>query len=96
MVRQKSFYLLEIKEIIERKDIKEMDLFSKITIKDITIFCKQFAAILRAGVPLIQALHMLTNQTENKLLQNIIHKISEDIQKVVYLWPCPGKKFHQF
>lgn len=81
MVRQKSFYLLEIKEIIERKDIKEMDLFSKITIKDITIFCKQFAAILRAGVPLIQALHMLTNQTENKLLQNIIHKISEDIQK---------------
>jgi len=96
MVRQKSFYLLEIKEIIERKDIKEMDLFSKITIKDITIFCKQFAAILRAGVPLIQALHMLTNQTENKLLQNIIHKISEDIQKGSSLsmaMSAHGKKF---
>ena len=96
MVRQKSFYLLEIKEIIERKDIKEMDLFSKITIKDITIFCKQFAAILRAGVPLIQALHMLTNQTENKLLQNIIHKISEDIQKGSSLsmaMSVHGKKF---
>lgn len=81
MIRQNSFYHLEIKEIEERKDIKEMGLFARIKAKDITIFCNQFASILRAGVPLIQALHMLGEQTNNKALQVIIREMSEDIQK---------------
>lgn len=81
MIRQKSFYLLEIKELQDRKDIKEMDLFAKVSVKDLTIFCRQFSAILKAGVPLIQALQMLGEQTENPVLQNIIRKVSEDIQK---------------
>lgn len=81
MIRQKSFYLMEIKELTERKDIKEMDMFAKVTVKDITIFCKQFASILKAGVPLIQALQMLGEQTESPVLRKIIQKISEDIQK---------------
>lgn len=81
MIRQKSFYLMEIKELSERKDIKEMDMFAKVTIKDLTIFCKQFASILKAGVPLIQTLQMLGEQTENIVLQNIIRRVSSDIQK---------------
>lgn len=81
MIRQKSFFLIELKEIQDRKDIKEMDLFAKVSVKDLTIFCKQFASILKAGVPLIQALNMLGEQTENPVLRNIIVKVSSDIQK---------------
>ncbi len=81
MIRQKSFYLMDIQEIPEKKDIKEMDIFAKVTTKDLTIFCKQFASILKAGVPLIQALQMLSEQTENPVLKRIIRKVSEDIQK---------------
>ena len=81
MIRQKSFYLLEIEELPESKDLKEMDMFSKITSRDLTIYCNQFASILKAGVPLIQALQMLGEQTENPLLQSITKTISEDIQK---------------
>lgn len=81
MIRQKSFYLMDIQEIPEKKDIKEMDIFAKVTTKDLTIFCKQFATILKAGVPLIQALQMLSEQTENPVLKRIIRKVSEDIQK---------------
>lgn len=81
MLRQKSFYILEIKELIDHKDIRNMEAFSKITVSDISVFCKQFAAIIKAGVPLLQALHMLENQTENASLKNVIRKMSEDIQK---------------
>lgn len=81
MIRQKSFYLLELKELQDKKDIKEMDMFAKVSVKDLTIFCKQFASILKAGVPLIQALQMLGEQTENPVLRNIIIKVSSDIQK---------------
>ena len=81
MIRQKSFYHLEVKQIVERKDLGKLKVFAKISNKDITIFCKQFAAILKAGVTMIHALNMLGDQTENKILKEVIHNINEEIQK---------------
>ncbi len=81
MIRQKSFYHLDIKEIVEGKDIKEIGALSKIGIKDIAIFCRQFSSILKAGVPLVQCLGMLGEQLENKLLKNILKNVCEEVQK---------------
>jgi len=81
MIRQKSFYHLEVKEIVERKDMKEIELFSKIKTKDISIYCRQFSSILKAGVPLIKCLSMLAEQTENKALKKITKDIREEVQK---------------
>ena len=36
--------------------------------RDLSVFCRQFVSILDAGVPIISALEMLTEQTENKIL----------------------------
>lgn len=81
MIRQKSFYNLEVKEITERKDINEMGFLARIKTKEISIYCRQFASILRAGVPLIQCLSMLEMQTENKILQKITKEVCEEVQK---------------
>ncbi len=81
MIRQKSFYHLQIKEITEGKDLKEIGIFAKIGIKDIAIFCRQFSSILKAGVPLIQCLSMLGEQIENKALKTIIKNVCEEVQK---------------
>jgi type IV pilus assembly protein PilC len=81
MIRQNNFYHLEVKEIVERKDMKEIELFSKIKVKDISIYCKQFASILRAGMPLMKCLNMLAEQTENKALKDITKNVCEDVQK---------------
>ncbi len=81
MIRQKSFYHLEVKEIIEGKDIKEIGILAKIGVKDIAIFCRQFSSILKAGVPLIQCLNMLGEQIENKVLRTVLKSVSEEVQK---------------
>lgn len=81
MIRQKSYYHLEVKELIERKDINEMGMFGKIKAKELSIYCKQFSAILRAGVPLIQCLGMLGEQTENAILKSITVDVREEVQK---------------
>ena len=81
LIRQKSYYHLEVKEILERKDVKELEMFSKIKIKDISVYCRQFASILRAGMPLIKCLHMLTEQTENKSLKAITNNVRDEVQK---------------
>lgn len=41
----------------------------KVKSKDLSIFCKQFESILHAGVTVIQALQMITDQVENKYLK---------------------------
>jgi type IV pilus assembly protein PilC len=81
MIRQKNFYHLEVKEIVERKDMKEIELFSKIKSKTISIYCRQFSSILKAGMPLIKCLGMLADQTENKSLKGITKEVCEEVQK---------------
>ncbi|MBO5484276.1 MAG: type II secretion system F family protein [Lachnospiraceae bacterium] len=44
----------------------------KVKAKDLSIFCKQFESILHAGVTVIQALHMMTDQVENKHLKKAL------------------------
>ena len=90
MIKEKSFYPIEIKEISEGKDLKEYDFFTKVKTKDLIVFCRQFSGILKAGVTLVQALRMLGEQTENVILSNIIKEINMTSKRVAdyqKLWP---------
>ncbi len=51
-----------------------------IGLKDLSRFTRQFSAMNQAGLPLIQCLDILAEQTENKNLAQRIRKISTDIQ----------------
>lgn len=81
MIRQKSYYQLEIKEIVDSKDVKEIELFARLKAQDLSIYCRQFSSILKAGIPLIKCLNMLGEQTENKQLKKITINIMEEVQK---------------
>ncbi|MCK5286911.1 MAG: type II secretion system F family protein [Thermodesulfovibrionia bacterium] len=48
--------------------------------KDIVVFTRQFATMIDAGLPLVQALEILTKQTENKSLAKVIGKIKDDVE----------------
>lgn len=54
---------------------------SKPKSKDLAIFCRQFVSIVEAGVPVISALSMLTEQTENKMLQSAIDGCKRGIEQ---------------
>ncbi len=49
--------------------------------RDFSIFCRQFVSMTQAGVSLIDALNMLSEQTENKRLQKAIREIQADVEK---------------
>ncbi|SNU07139.1 type IV pilus assembly protein PilC [Lachnospiraceae bacterium] len=73
---------INITEFGERKDIDLGAVFKKkVKNKDLSVFCKQFAAVLRAGVPVIAALDMLATSTENKRLREAIEQASAHVQK---------------
>ena len=51
------------------------------TVRERSLFCRQFVSILRAGVTIIDALGMLSEQTENKGFSKAIKDVQTSIQK---------------
>lgn len=49
--------------------------------KDFEVMCRQLAAMLGAGVPIIQSLNILRVQVHNKSLKSGLNQIYEDVQK---------------
>ena len=49
--------------------------------KDLAVFCKQFASVLYAGVTIISALEMMSEQLENKTLQRALQEAQAYVQK---------------
>jgi type IV pilus assembly protein PilC len=52
----------------------------KIKDKDIVVFTRQFATMINAGLPLVQALEILSTQVENKTLGKTIAQIKTDVE----------------
>lgn len=51
-----------------------------VTIKDITQFSRQFATMIGAGLPLVQCLNILSEQTVNPNFRKILLQITQDVQ----------------
>ena len=56
---------------------KEIDfsIGKKVKPRDLSVFCRQFVSITQAGVPMKEALQMLSEQTENKWLKRAISEV---------------------
>lgn len=54
---------------------------SSITIKDLSIFARQFAAMFGAGVPMVRCLSVLTEQCPNPKLKKSLEQINAEVQE---------------
>ncbi|MDD6327348.1 MAG: type II secretion system F family protein [Eubacteriales bacterium] len=68
------------------QDLKEQSaggfkINKKVKDKDLAVFCKQFVAILNAGVTIITALEMLSEQLDNKTLKGALQEAQAHVQK---------------
>lgn len=53
----------------------------KVSTRDLSVFCRQFSSVLTAGVTVVDALRMLAEQTENKVLKKALIKTKELVQQ---------------
>ena len=49
--------------------------------RDLSVFCRQFVSILNAGVPIVDAMGMMEDQTENKRLKKALGEVKANISK---------------
>ena len=52
----------------------------KIKMKDIVIFTRQFSTMINSGLPLVQALDILSKQSESKALQEVTRQVVYDVE----------------
>jgi len=53
---------------------------NRVSVKDISVFTRQFATMINAGLPLVQCLDILSQQTEKEFFKNSIAKIMSDVE----------------
>ncbi len=83
MIRSKGHTPVKIGiEETKGQDLANLSFFQpKVKVKDIAIFCKQLHTMLHAGMPLITALDVLMNQTENKTIRGTVKDMVNMVQK---------------
>src|SRR5438094_6071755 len=58
----------------------KFELGGGVTDKDLVIFTRQFATMINAGLPLIQALEILASQSENKQLRKAVGEVRIQVE----------------
>lgn len=76
-IRQKCDIVISLTEIREKPDFLER--FQKIDSKALSLTCGQFAIILKAGLPLIQAVDLAAGQTTDKVMASLLKQVAKDI-----------------
>ncbi len=59
--------------------------------RDIVIFTRQFATMINSGLPLVQSLDILAEQTENQNLRKVIQEVLYDVESGNTLADAMGK-----
>jgi type IV pilus assembly protein PilC len=78
-LKRRGFTELKVKP--KPKDILEGTfLEGKIKDRDMVIFSRQFSTMINAGVPILQSLQIMCDQTENKMLRRILYNVRNDIE----------------
>ena len=74
----------------DKKKGKGLSLFGKkkAKVEDVLIFSKQFATMVKAGLPILQVLGMLRDQIESPAMKDVIEDIRKSLEGGVTLSKC--------
>jgi len=78
-IRRNCEVVLSLKEVPRAAAGDPLERFRKISAKSLALSCRQFAIILRAGLPLVQTVDLVADQCSDKSLAALLHQVSEDV-----------------
>ncbi|MDD3719474.1 MAG: type II secretion system F family protein [Actinomycetota bacterium] len=80
-LREMGYFIIGVEEEKASLTKKELHIFKpKVKQKDITVFTRQFATMINAGLPLVKCLNILAEQTESPALTEIITDVQHEVE----------------
>ncbi len=80
VLRKRNITATVVTEKTKKGFLDKFSLGGKVKDKDIVIFTRQFATMIDAGLPLVQALDILSSQVENKKLGKTLSEVKNDVE----------------
>ncbi|MBI4250468.1 type II secretion system F family protein [Candidatus Uhrbacteria bacterium] len=82
LLMDRELVVTSLEEVGKQSDFVEAinKFFNKVSKKDLAIFLRQLSILIAAAIPLVQALRMLSNQVENKVLQVALREIVDEVE----------------
>src|SRR5512141_2423723 len=74
-LRRQRLSVVKIDEAVRKKAKR-----GHIKMRDVVIFTRQFSTMINSGLPLVQALTILSEQTDNKALSEVTRKVVFDVE----------------
>lgn len=79
-LRKMGYFPMSIKIYKSGMNI-DLSEFKRVTIKDISIFCRQFSVIITSGISILRGLEIVRQQTENSKLKKELGIVLDDVQR---------------
>ncbi len=85
-LRAEGVYPTEITQAADKKDtalsgVLSMNLWQRVSTKEVSVFTRQLSTLLGAGIPLVPSLSVLITQTKNPLLKQTLAQIREQVNE---------------
>lgn len=84
MLIETNLYLVSCK-VISNNAVTFFSVSSKVKIFEITTFAREFAIMINAGIPIVDALDTLRNQSYSSLLRRVINLVHNDVRSGLLL-----------
>jgi type IV pilus assembly protein PilC len=66
--------------LVRLREAKRAKRGARVPTRDVVVFTRQFATMINSGLPLVQALDILAQQTENKALSEVTKQVVYDVE----------------
>ncbi|MEF7564670.1 type II secretion system F family protein [Bacillus infantis] len=80
-LKKDSIRVTELTEIAETLLTKELSIGNPVKLQDFVIYLRQFSTLLRAGVTVVDATGILSEQTESKALKKALVEVEQDLRE---------------
>jgi type IV pilus assembly protein PilC len=78
-LRKQGLLVIDVNEQgVAQKDLFES--FKKVKLSDLVVFTRQFSTMINAGLPIVRALYVLSEQTGNPKLNEVIVAVRKDVE----------------
>src|SRR5215212_9220209 len=78
-LRQQGLLVIDVKEqSVAQRDI--LAPFKRIRLGDLVVFSRQLSTMINAGLPIVRALYVLSEQTDNPKLVDVVVAVRKDVE----------------
>lgn len=82
LLRSRNLFVVQVNQRRGEISLDLDKLFKrKIGVKALAVFCRQFATLNQAGIPILQCLNILARQTEDRKMRLVLGDVAMEIEK---------------